>query len=251
MIKAASSALDGISKWMSDNPTTTAALLTGGAGAIGGFALTKTDPNEDASTSMKRRLKNALIVGGLGAGVGALGSEAIKAFDTALPDPERTQLSKAAPWFESVGGGAAGMYGGGILGQKLVNSNLPGIGQRAETLTLAEKLSGGKEIKDIAKAREIITAATEGKDALSDLATVMGKDITDQAKKVTSIKDIAKRLGKLNIKPKNVGNADLAAALKKVKSWKRMGVIGALGALGTVGGAASGWTIGDWVHSKD
>lgn len=243
MIKAASSVMDGISKWMSDNPTTTAALLTGGAGALGGLAMTKTDPDEDPETSMKRRLKNALIVGGLGAGVGALGSEAIKAFDSALPDPDPTIVDKAAPWLEGLGGAAIGTYGGGVLGQKIMNSELPKIGQGAEIRNLAERLSG-KEVKSISRARDIIATTMEGDLALTELARAMKKG-------TSRVAEIAEVLGKMNIKPKNIVNPKLADAVRKVKPKGRLGVIGALGVLGLAGGAVGGKKIGDWIHSKD
>ena len=247
MIKAASSVMDGISKWMSDNPTTTTALLTGGAGALGGLALTNTDPDEDASTSMKRRLKNALIVGGLGAGVGALGSEAIKAFDSALPDPEPTVMDKVAPWLDSAGGAAIGTYGGGILGQKIMNSNLPKIGQGAETLDLAKELTG-REIKNVSEARAAIMRAAKGDNEISELARALGKNADNE---IHTVRGIAEVLGKLNIKPDKVANPRLAKFLAKVKPTGRLGVIGTLATLGLAGGAVGGKKIGDLIHSKD
>lgn len=70
--KAAEGALDTIKKFVEEHPVAIASVLgAGGLGAAGGYGLTQEDPNETPSQRVKRRVKNALIGGALGAGSAA------------------------------------------------------------------------------------------------------------------------------------------------------------------------------------
>lgn len=144
MIKVASSLLDTATKWLEDNPTAATGLLTGGLGALGGFALTGSDPDESTGDTLKRRLRNALIVGGLAGGAGALGSAALSNFSTSheapLPPPVPTKATKARKIGLDILGAGLGAYGGYALGEGISNSKLPLLGQGKKILGIAGNL---------------------------------------------------------------------------------------------------------------
>ena len=77
MEKIASKLLDSIQDFASENPGLTAGVLAGGGLGLMGGAIApyeSDDPNEDPDERIKRRVRNALVVGSLGAaGAGLMG----------------------------------------------------------------------------------------------------------------------------------------------------------------------------------
>lgn len=77
MEKIASKLLDSIQDFASENPGLTAGVLAGGGLGLMGGAMAPSesdDPNEDPDDRIKRRVRNALMVGSLGAaGAGLIG----------------------------------------------------------------------------------------------------------------------------------------------------------------------------------
>lgn len=77
MEKIASKLLDSIQDFASENPGLTAGVLAGGGLGLLGGAMAPSesdDPNEDPDERIKRRVRNALVVGSLGtAGAGLMG----------------------------------------------------------------------------------------------------------------------------------------------------------------------------------
>lgn len=77
MEKIASKLLDSIQDFASENPGLTAGVLAGGGLGLLGGAMTPSesdDPNEDPDERIKRRVRNALVAGSLGAaGAGLMG----------------------------------------------------------------------------------------------------------------------------------------------------------------------------------
>lgn len=77
MEKIASKLLDSIQDFTSENPGITAGVLAGGGLGLMGGAMAPSesdDPNEDPDERIKRRVRNALVVGSLGAaGAGLMG----------------------------------------------------------------------------------------------------------------------------------------------------------------------------------
>lgn len=169
MIKLATSVLDGISKWVTDNPTAASALLAGGAGALGGYAITKSDPDETVGAAIKRRLKNALIVGGLAAGAGALSSEAVKAFGTAMPAPKPPSAMKRIGG--TAGVATAGAGAGALVGRKVRNSEITWLGGEGATKrNLAQALDPRYDGKSIARAEDIIRKTLNSPNGLEAVA---------------------------------------------------------------------------------
>lgn len=77
MEKIASKLLDSIQDFASENPGLTAGVLAGGGLGLMGGAMAPSasdDPNEDPDERIKRRVRNALVLGSLGAaGAGLMG----------------------------------------------------------------------------------------------------------------------------------------------------------------------------------
>ena len=77
MEKIASKILDSIQDFASENPGLTAGVLAGGGLGLMGGAMAPSasdDPNEDPDERIKRRVRNALVLGSLGAaGAGLMG----------------------------------------------------------------------------------------------------------------------------------------------------------------------------------
>ena len=84
-IKTASDALGAVGDFIKDHPTLLSALVGGGLGAYGGWSRTEEKPGEPAKDRMKRRIQNALILGGIGAAGGGLLSEGIQYINKPLP----------------------------------------------------------------------------------------------------------------------------------------------------------------------
>lgn len=208
MIKVASSLLDTASKWLEDNPTAATGLLTGGLGALGGFALTDSNPDESTGDSLKRRLRNALIVGGLAGGAGALGSAALSNFGTSheAPLPPAPAAVKTRKYALDALGAGLGAYGGWALGDKLfLSTNLPGIGKKDDILALAGRLNQDadhgpgvalKAVKSLlvgANAIDAVTRAVGGNNSADTASKLRALGITN----IPKLGEITKHMNKL------------------------------------------------------
>lgn len=152
------------------------ALGAGGLGALGGYFFTGGDKDEDPKARMQRRLKNALIMGAMGAGIGGGGKMAYdligddkatlsEELGSAAGDLGDLTLDAIGSDYFKWGGGAVGAPAGGYLGYKLganrvnsavdvikglnpkynsVNKILTGI-QRAGDIDAFSKLFTGNE----------------------------------------------------------------------------------------------------------
>lgn len=106
------------------------ALGAGGLGALGGYFFTGGDKDEDPKARMQRRLKNALIMGAMGAGIGGGGKMAYdligddkatlsEELGSAAGDLGDLALDAVGSDYFKWGGGAVGAPAGGYLGYKL------------------------------------------------------------------------------------------------------------------------------------
>lgn len=140
MIKMATQGMNSMSEWFEKNPELVTGLVTGGLGALGGFAMTGKDPDEEEGETFKRRLKNALIVGGLAGGAGALGASAFNSLSSSHPYTTMDRVKEIGlRGGADALGAAGGAYGGYALGKKFINSKLPG-GYGAEIQAMAQQL---------------------------------------------------------------------------------------------------------------
>lgn len=110
---------DSAKQLINDNPNLVTGLLAaGGAGALGGAALTgpSNDPNETAGNRRMRRLKNALLGAGMAAGATGLTAYGLHNFKTALPADDVDPVTKAwySPITRLLGAGGAGVASAGL-----------------------------------------------------------------------------------------------------------------------------------------
>lgn len=105
------------------------ALGAGGLGALGGYFFTGGDKDEDPKARMQRRLKNALIMGAMGAGIGGGGKMAYdligddkatlsEELGSAAGDLGDLALDAVGSDYFRYGGGLAAGGAGGYLGYK-------------------------------------------------------------------------------------------------------------------------------------
>lgn len=120
MDKLASKLIDTIKDFAEENPelvkTLGATAAAGGIGAGAGALLTGDREGESPSDKAKRRLKNALLTGGLAAGGVGLLSSGYDAINTALPEDARSPLGDL---LHSNLVRAGGIFGGWKLGDML------------------------------------------------------------------------------------------------------------------------------------
>lgn len=131
MDKLASTMLDSAKQIINENPNLVTGLLAaGGAGALGGAALTgpSDDPNESASSRRMRRLKNALIGAGMAAGATGLTAYGLHNFKTALPADDVDPVTRA--WYSPVTRGLGA--GGAAVGAAGLNAK--GSGKNAQDI---------------------------------------------------------------------------------------------------------------------
>lgn len=230
MIKVASSLLDTASKWLEDNPAAATGLLTGGLGALGGFALTGTNKDESAGDALKRRLRNALIVGGLAGGAGALGSKALSNFGTSheLPDPPSPASVKTRKYALDALGAGLGAYGGWALGDKLfLSTNLPGIGKKDDILALAGR-AGQDNNHGAGVALKSLKALFAGANAIDAVNRLVGGNTPEET---------ASKLRDLGIT--NIPNlSTITTAMNKLPSWLNLHNI--VRGTSAIGGAIAG-----------
>lgn len=144
MIKIAEGAFGAISGWFKEHPAVVAGLLGGGLGATAGALFPTGDEDEEPSERLKRRIRNALVLGGMGAGAGALiryGLDmAAKPLDSKINKPSATVSNEvsettANPWI--VGSLAASGAGVGIGARNLAQKDL-----RGKVMQVAKELEG-------------------------------------------------------------------------------------------------------------
>lgn len=96
MHKLASQLLDKTTEFFQENPGVVAGLAaTGGLGALGGAVFTDVDENDSASEKFKKRLKNALLTGGLASAAFGAGSYGLHKLQNALPEDDESPMSAA------------------------------------------------------------------------------------------------------------------------------------------------------------
>lgn len=193
MIKLANSVLDGLSKFVEKNPTLVNGLIGGGLGAVGGAVtgnlVTEADPDESPSDAAKRKLKNALVLGTLGAGAGGL----LGAGATKLQNADERPLSVANLLFnKGTTVGAAGVAGG--AGGYMFNNWKNGKAWEVAAKKLTEEAP-----KDARHAKQLInqwvngiansdgtTPRTVGSN-ISELATALGADKTKLEEQIKAL----------------------------------------------------------------
>lgn len=117
-------------------------LLAGGAGALTGGALTAMSPERQGESRSKRRwrvLRNALLLGGAGAGGTALLQKGWKdAVSEPLPAADTNPTRKA---IHDISGGPIGL-GAGAVGGGLLNARLVGQEEREAGNSLLKDVKG-------------------------------------------------------------------------------------------------------------
>lgn len=159
MIKVASQALTAINNFVEENPALSMGILGGGLGAVGGAALTGEDPEESPEERTKRRIKNALILGGLGAGSGALMASSVDQLSHAVPEKITTpeeDVSGAIGYFVNPITGALGAGAGSAYGlSKLRDWQQADLGPKLKQLIVDGKKLGVAPISDKATMSEL------------------------------------------------------------------------------------------------
>jgi hypothetical protein len=125
MNKLASQLLEKAKDFIESNPELVTGLAaSGGLGALGGAVFTDTDDDDSAGEKFKKRLKNALIVGGLASAAFGAGSYGINKLKNALPEDDESPLSAAvhsAP-VRALGGGLGVAAGLGVQNKKQLDA---------------------------------------------------------------------------------------------------------------------------------
>lgn len=207
MIKLADSVLDGLGKFVEKNPTLVNGLIGGGLGAIGGAVagnlVTSADPDEAPSDVAKRKLKNALVLGTLGAGAGGLlGAGAAK-----VVNADERPISVANILFnKGTTVGAAGV-GGGVGGYMFNNW------RKGKDWDVAAKNLTGESPKDARHAKYLINQWVNGTSSAGD---AVPRTIS------SNVKEIAKALNM----DENKLTKRIKAMSKDPKAFKLNTVVG-------------------------
>lgn len=164
MEKLASKLLEQAKDFISANPELVAGIAaTGGAGALAGAAMTDVKDTDSASTRFKKRLKNALLAGGLGAGAaGAIGF-GIDKIKNALPEDDVAPIVAAT---HSTPVRALGLAGGAGIGAAMQNK-----AQRSAIADVFGKAPMSKE-----KLVELLNDPAKNPSAMKAIEKAWGKD---------------------------------------------------------------------------
>ena len=233
MNKLASKLLDKAKDFIEENPgIITGLAATGGLGALGGAALTDVDENDSASEKFKKRLKNALLAGGLASAAFGAGSYGINKLKNALPEndesPMHAAIHSSPVRLLGLGAGTAG----GLMMQnknnekaiKQVFGDLPMSKTRlVEVLNDPANNVAEKEIiekawgKDTKALREWITATGVNPTAINDTKLTGIDDTTEAIKSVLGKnKNVAAAADKLKINPASLAKAYHLAKTNKL-----------------------------------
>ncbi len=233
MIKIASQALGAITDFLQEHPKTTMGLLGGGLGALGGVLATgDSDEDETPEDRTKRRLKNALILGGLGAGAGTLLSSGVETLNTAIPasvtTPEETLSAFGHPAVVGTAAAAGGAVGGSALRNALqkdletkvraISDNLPHVNVKIpEKASLSQLRTVIPEIVNATKPGSVEYTQLLHR-LLSHFDGIGEEKAFDQMKKLTdSLQNYGISTASLE---KNFAD-DVVKEFEKIPAWKR------------------------------
>jgi hypothetical protein len=125
MNKLASQLLEKAKDFIEENPgLVTGLAASGGLGALGGAVFTDTDETDSAGEKFKKRLKNALIAGGLASAAFGAGSYGLSKLKNALPEDDESPLSAAvhSTPVRALGGGVGLAAGLGMQHKKQLDA---------------------------------------------------------------------------------------------------------------------------------
>lgn len=257
MNKIASQLLEKAKDFIEENPgLVTGLAASGGIGALGGAVLADTDEDDSAGEKFKKRLKNALIAGGLASAAFGAGSYGLNKLQNALPEDDESPISAAVHSTPVRAlGGAVGVAGGlgwqNKLSQEALNQVFPDTPMTKERLI--EVLNGKGDDAAMTAIRKAWgdTNSASFKNWLErtgiDVTKLTDKSLSGVDDTVNAIKDVLSKnkhlesiASKLNVTPEG-----LATLTHKIKGNKRL--IGATAAglllpeiLSTAGSAVSG-----------
>lgn len=239
MNKIASQLLEKAKDFINENPgLVTGLAASGGIGALGGAIFTDTDEDDSAGEKFKKRLKNALIAGGLASAAFGAGSYGLSKIQNALPEDDESPLSAAVHSTPVRAlGGALGVAGGlgwqNKLSRDAINQVFPDTPMTKERLV--EVLNGNDDAaKAIIRKAWGDTNSESFKNWLDrtgiDTTKLVDKKLSGVGDTTDAIKDffskhpnVESAASKLKVNPEG-----LATALHKLKNNKRL--IGAAGA---------------------
>lgn len=216
---AANDVIKTLTNWVSDNPAAATAVIGGGLGALGGAAFTgdNGDPDESAGSRMRRRLKNALLLGAAGAGAGVLGTTAYNMISN--PHTNRGFFGSIGSALSGLGlaaaPAAAGAAGGNWLQNRAIDKELGG---KLKALGFDFGEQSPKSVIEGALSSEKGKSALSRKDILRifgiDPSKVKGKDVS---------KAIIPQLEAFNIDYRN--NPNLMAAAAEMRQGRTLGSV--------------------------
>jgi hypothetical protein len=238
MYKLASQLLDKTTQFIQENPgIVTGLAATGGLGALGGAVFTDVDDDDSASEKFKKRLKNALITGGLASAAFGAGAYGLNKIQNALPEDDVSPMSAAihSTPVRLLGLGAGGI-GGHMLQQK---SHKAAINQVfGDTPMSKSRLIDilNNPVDNPAEFERIEKAWGNNSKALKEWIEATGVDPAAIKPKLTGMDNTAAAIDDLLNKNKAVGDVarrvvnpeTLAKAIHKIKANKvAVGLTGA------------------------
>ena len=217
---AANDVIKTLTNWVSDNPAAATAVIGGGLGALGGAAFTgdNGDSDESAGSRMRRRLKNALLLGAAGAGAGVLGTTAYNMISN--PHTNRGLFGSIGSALSGLGlaaaPAAAGAAGGNWLQNRAIDKELGGklkslgfdFGEQSPKSVIEGALSSSKSGKSALSRSDILRIFGV------EPGSVKGKDINTA---------LIPKLEEFNISYKN--SPDLMASAAKMRQSRTLGSV--------------------------